>query len=492
MIPKDFEARIQRLFHVERWSKGAIGRELGVHHSVVSRVLQEEGGDSSRSRPSKIDPYVSFIEETIRRYPKITASRIYGMVVERGYRGGPSHFRSVIRTIRSRVRAPEAFLRLRVLPGEESQVDWGHFGKIRIGSAERHLMAFVMVLSYSRRIFLRFFPGQTTAHFLRGHVAAFRAFGGVTRTVLYDNLKSAVLDRRGDAIRFNPDLIALSAHYRFEARPVAPYRGNEKGRVERAIRYVRDAFFAGLEWNTLAELNARADAFGADVSLRRPWPEDRTRSVADAFAEEQSHLLPLRENPFPAFERVEVSVGKTPYVRFDTNDYSVPSRCVRRTLVVVATMETVRVLDGMTRVAQHRRSFDRGKTIEDPRHIEELQAQKRHARKGRFLDLLQRAVPDSETLLKRMAERGRNVGAATFAIHKLLEIYGRSELAFGIQEALARGVFHPHAVRHAIEKRREERGREAALPIHLPDDPRVRDITITPHELSRYDEEISQ
>lgn len=491
MIPKDIEARILRLFHAERWAKEAIAHEIGVHHSVVSRVLRTSGVTAEAPpRPSKLDLYRPFIEDVLRRYPKITASRIFGMVRERGYRGSPDHFRHVIRGIRSRVRVPEAFFRLKVLPGEEAQVDWGHFGRIRIGQAERHLLAFVMVLSYSRRIFLRFFPGQTTTHFLRGHVLAFRAFGGVPRTVLYDNLKSAVLDRRGDAIRFNPDLLALSAHYRFEARPVAPYRGNEKGRVERAIRYIREAFFCALEWRDLADLNAQAERFAQETAMMRPWPEERTRTVADAFGEERELLLPLPESPFPAFERVEVSVGKTPYVRFDLNDYSVPSDCVGRVLVLVATMETVRILDGVIVVAKHRRSFDRGQVIEDPRHLEALQRMKRRARKGRALDILQRAVPESTVLLRQMAERGRNLGSATIALQRLLETFGRVELTFGIREAIARGAFHPHAVRHAIEKRRDEHGRGPVLPLPLPDDPRVRDMTITPHELSRYDQEI--
>jgi hypothetical protein len=157
--------------------------------------------------------------------------------------------------------------------------------------------------------------------------------------------------------------------------------------------------------------------------------------------------------------------------------------------VVVATMETVRILDGLAKVAQHRRSFDRGKTIEDPRHLEELQKQKRHARKGRVLDLLQRAVPQSEAFLRQMAERGRNIGTATFALQRLLETYGRNELGLGIQESMARGAFHPHAVRQAIEKRREAQEQGPALPIHLPDDPRVKNITITPHDLSQYDKE---
>ena len=144
------------------------------------------------------------------------------------------------------------------MPGEQAQVDWAHFGKLQVGRAVRPLWAFVMVLSYSRRPFVRFFPGASMPFFLRGHAEAFAEFGGVPRVLLYDNLKSAVLERHGDAIRFNPTLLELAAHYRFEPRPVAIARGNEKGRVERAIRYVREAFFEARTYADLADLNRQA------------------------------------------------------------------------------------------------------------------------------------------------------------------------------------------------------------------------------------------
>src|SRR3954451_14978096 len=149
------------------------------------------------------------------------------MVRERGYRGSPSHFRHVVARHRPRPMAA-AYLRLRSLPGEQAQVDWGHFGHLEIGRARRPLMAFVMVLSYSRQIFLRFFLDARMENFLRGHVAAFEAWQGVPRVLLYDNLKSAVLERRGDAIRFHPTLLSFAGHYCYEPRPVAVARGNER------------------------------------------------------------------------------------------------------------------------------------------------------------------------------------------------------------------------------------------------------------------------
>src|ERR1700741_1955989 len=176
------------------------------------------------------------------------------MVRERGYKGAPDPFRQVLSMHRPPPPA-EAYLRLRTIAGEQGQVDWGHFGHLQIGRARRPLMAFVMVLSHSRAIFMRFFLDARMDRFLRGHAEAFASWGGCSRVVLYDNLKSAVLERRGEALRFNPTLLEFAGHYRYEPRPVAVAPGNEKGRVERAIRYVRDNFFAAREYADLGDLN---------------------------------------------------------------------------------------------------------------------------------------------------------------------------------------------------------------------------------------------
>ncbi|HEX6704719.1 MAG TPA: IS21 family transposase [Albitalea sp.] len=218
------------------------------------------------------------------------------MVSERGYRGSPDHFRHLVAGMRPRPPA-EAYLRLRTLPGEQAQVDWGHFGYLQIGRARRPLMAFVMVLSYSRSIFLRFFLDARMYSFLRGHAEAFASFGGCPRVLLYDNLKSAVLERVGDAIRFNPELLRFAAHHGFEPRPVAVARGNEKGRVERSIRYIRDAFFAARQFVDQQDLNTQAMAWVAGPASDRPWPEDRSLSVRQAFDAERPSLMACPSMP---------------------------------------------------------------------------------------------------------------------------------------------------------------------------------------------------
>src|SRR6476659_10773587 len=217
MISRDIEAEILRLHRAEKWPIGTIASQLHLHHSSVTRVLSPAGlrPKAIKHRPSILDPYMPYMLEVLARFPRLRATRLYQMVRERGYRGSVDRLRHVVAGMRPRP-AAEAFLRLRTLPGEQGQVDWGHFGKVQIGAATRTLWAFVMVLSWSRYIFLRFYLSAAMPSFLRGHVDAFRFFGGVPRVLLYDNLKSAVLERVGQAIRFHPTLLELSAHYLYE------------------------------------------------------------------------------------------------------------------------------------------------------------------------------------------------------------------------------------------------------------------------------------
>ena len=486
-IAPELVAQILRLHAAEKWRVGTIARQLHVHRDTVRRVLALNGAPvpSSPLRPSRIDVYRPFILETLAKFPTLTAARLYVMVGQRGYVGSGEHFRHLIAAMRPRPSA-EAYLRLRTLPGEQAQVDWAHFGHLPIGRARRPLMAFVMVLSYSRQIFLRFFLDARMDSFLRGHVEAFTALG-LARVLLYDNLKSAVLQRQGDAIRFNPVLLALAGHYRFEPRPVAPARGNQKGRVERAIRYVRDSFFAGRAFTDLDDLNAQAAQWCQGQAADRRWVEDISWTVRQAFQAEQPRLLALPEREFALGERVAVTVDKTPYIRFDLNDYSVPHTHVRRTLAVLADEHTVRILDGSAELARHPRCWDRGQQIEMAQHLQQLAEHKRAARTHRGCDRLAQAAPAAPTLLERAAARGHNLGSITAALLRLLDRWGAAALQVALLDALERDVPHPNAVRLALERQREASGQPPPVALVLPEHVARRDAPVRPHALGSYD-----
>jgi hypothetical protein len=269
---------------------------------------------------------------------------------------------------------------------------------------------------------------------------------------------------------------------------VAIARGNEKGRVERAIRYVRDAFFAARSFAALDDLNAQAEAWCLGPAADRRCPGEPERTVREAFDEEKSRLLALPDNSAPLLEHVAVSVGKTPYVRFDLNDYSVPHTHVRRVLTVLADPAEVRIVDGAEVLACHRRSYDKGAQIEDAAHIQGLVNDKRAAHQHRANDRLAHTVPASQTLLVRAAERGANLGVITAALLRLLERYDAAALQAAILEALERDVPHPNAVRFALERQREQKGDAPPVAMVLPAHVRDRDAPVRPHSLETYDQ----
>ena len=488
-ISTECAANILRYFYVEKWRIGTIARQLNIHHNIVRRVLAQAGIPKSNIVPRKsmMDPFLPFVLDTLEKYPTLSATRLHEMVRERGYPGSANHFRHLISLHRPRP-AAEAYLRLRTLPGEQAQVDWGHFGHMAIGKAKRPLMAFVMVLSFSRKIFLHFYLNQRIENFLRGHEAAFIAWNGVPRVILSDNLKAAVLERQGEAIRFNKTYLEFSAHYKFEARPVAVARGNEKGRVERAIRYIRDNFFAGRTWVDIDDLNAQAACWCDGIAADRLCPEDRAASVRKVFDEEKQKLYPLPDNPYSVDEREEVNAGKTPYIRFDGNDYSIPHTHVRRVLTVIATIDEIAIHDGVTVIARHHRCYDKARQIEDESHIKGLAETKKQSRQHRGQNRLAASVPSSLTLLSQAAEQGYPLRTITHALLQLLDNYGAAELEIAILEALSKNIPHPNAVQITLEKRREEREQPPPISLSLHSDKRIRELVIRPHDIKNYDQ----
>lgn len=491
MISPELRAKIRRLFFAEHWRIGTIATELGVHHDTIRGAISAERFRRAlpRVKASPLDPYKAFIIETIEKYPRLRATRLHQMVKARGFTGSVRQVRRYVRKVRP-ARRHEAFLRLQTLPGEQAQVDWGHFGKLTIGQAQRHLSCFVMVLSHSRAMYARFFLDQTISMFLSGHVQAFEFFGGVPREILYDNLKSVVLDRDGDHIRFHPSILELAGHYHFAPKPCAPYRANEKGRVERTIQYIRHSFFAARQLTTLDALNTALMEWIAAAAHARPRPgaQDAQQTVDVAFVEERKALLPLPEHAFPYALVKAVRSGKTPFVRFDRNDYSIPHEYVRQPLTIAADEHTVRIIEaGSNVIAHHSRCWDRGKCVQHDDHIQRLAEQKRAARNLVGRNRIFHHCPSAEKLLESIAQRNQPLRGHTTDLNRLLDRYGAEALEWAIGEAIQKGATSAASVAHILDQRNQQQGRKPPLEPVLPDDPRVRDLRLEPHDLSSYD-----
>jgi transposase len=486
MISAETHAQIRHWFYAEHWKIGTIAQELGLHPDTVRSAIESNRFHRAQTlRPCLTDPYLPFLRQTLDQHPRLRATRIYQMIRERGYQGSVVQLRRTVATLRP-ARA-EPFLRLHAFPAEEAQVDWAHFGEVAVGRARRRLSCFLITLSYSRALYLEFFFDQTLENFLRGHVHAFQAWSGQPRVILHDNLRSAVLERRGNQIHFHPRLLELCAHYHCVARPCQVCAGNQKGRVERAIRYVRESFWAGRGFTTLQECNRQALLWRDQVAHQRPWPGDDTRTVAQAFVEEQPRLLPLPLHPFDTDRILPIRSAKTIYLRFDLNDYSIPPEAVGRQLTLVASDTLVRSLDGTQEIARHPRCYDRHQAVLEPAHQQALLQLKRKAFHSTPTGRLALTVPESEILLDLAFARGESAGSQTAQLLKLLDLYGAPALRRAIREALQRDT--PRASSVAFLLRRWQAATPSApLAVDLSHHPEAQAIDVRPHDLETYDE----
>src|SRR6266496_2078335 len=166
MIPQETVALIRHLFYAEHWKIGTIASELGLHYDTVRRAVEADRFSRRVARGTLVDPYADFVRETLASYPRLRATRIFQMLQVRGYTGSVNTLRRAVADLRPSRR--EAFLRLRTFPGDQGQVDWAHFGRVKVGRAERKLSCFVSTLSYSRALYIEFFFDQMLESFLRG------------------------------------------------------------------------------------------------------------------------------------------------------------------------------------------------------------------------------------------------------------------------------------------------------------------------------------
>jgi transposase len=488
MIAPEMVAKIRHLFHAEHWKIGTIATELDLHRDTVRSALETDRFNRpKKDRASrKTDPYVDFIRQTLAQYPRLRSTRIFQMIRVRGYEGGSSQLRRLI--ARLRPPAHEAFLKLRTFPGEQAQADWADFGEVQIGRARRRLSCFVMTLSYSRALALSFYFDQSLENLVYAHVEAFNQFHGCSRVILYDNMRSVVLARHGDDVQFHPRILELAAHYHFAPRPCRPARGNEKGRVERSIRFIRESFFAARPFTTLEDFNRQAKIWCNEIAHPRPWPQNDSKTVEEVFLEEQPCLLPLPVHAFEKDRLIPVSSGKTIYLRFDLNDYSIPPAATERPLNLAVSPSWIRILEGDDEIARHRRSWDRHQVIEDPDHRQALLNEKRRALGSSPSGRLRLAVPESEALLEETFRRGERTGRSTTQLLQLLDDYGDEELRSAIRLALERATPRVSSVTYILNQRRRSHQLRVLRPVELSRRPDLADLHVQPHDSNTYDE----
>jgi len=454
---------------------------LGLDVKTVRHWINRPYAPRARvPRPSKLDPFKGRIVGWLDAHP-LTAQQVFLRLRDAGYEGGISIVKDYVHTIRPRRR--EAFLKLAFAPGEVAQVDWGEYGTIAVGNTRRRLSFFVMVLAWSRQLYVEFTLSQTMEQFLGAHINAFNALG-VPRQVMVDNLRCAVIRHvRGEPVQFNPRYLDFARHYGFEPVACAPAKGNEKGRVERGVGYVKVSFLNGLDLPEFAALNPAIQVWLEGVANVRLHRETQRRPV-DLWNEERAHLQSVNPRLFDVGRVISVRANRQFRVALETNHYSVPARFAGQLVTMKAYPDRVCLYHGTELIARHGRSFERHRDIEDPDHPKALVAQRRHAQDsqvlGRFLALTPLAAKYHAGLLER---RGNAISHIR-KIVALAQIHGDDAVSRAITDALTFVAFSSEYIAHLIHARTRQLPEPSPLVLMRRQD--VLELELPPADLSAY------
>jgi transposase len=461
-----------------------IARKLNLDDRTVKKWL-EEGRYRQRTpsqRASKLDPYKDRIIRWLEHHP-YSAQQIFQRLREEGFDGGCTIVKDYVRNVRPPKKT--AYLKLSFAPGECAQVDWGSYGTVAVGSTHRRLSFFVMVLCYSRMMYVEFTVSQAMEHFLACHKNAFERFGCLPSKIMVDNLKSAVLKRAlGQAPVFNPKYQNFADHYGFTIIPCAVGKGNEKGRVENAVGYVKKNFLAGLEIVDFNHLNP-AVAHWLDTVANVRIHGETGKKPLDMFEEEKPSLNPLPENPYDAAAISTVRASSQFRITLDTNRYSVPAEYAGRRLTLKAYPDRLCIYCRDKLIARHVRSYERRKDFELPDHPKALLAQRRKARDQKIFLRFLTLSPQAEAYYRQLEQRRLNPLHHIRQIVALSEIYGTSAVEQAMQDAFTFQAFSCEYIANILEQRSRIQPQNGAL--HLTHRNDLLELTLAPPDISIYE-----
>lgn len=484
MIDYETFARIKDFHDREGLQSGQIARKLGLNRRTVAKWLAEPRFRPRRTPPrtSKLDPYKATIVRLLETHP-YSAVQVFQRLREAGYPGGITLVSDYVRKVRPPKRP--AFLTLAFAPGECAQVDWGEQGTVAVGNTRRRLSFFVMVLCYSRLMYLEFTVSQRMEHFLGCHQHAFEAFGAVPAKIMVDNLKCAVLQRLiGQPPVLNPRYLDFCNHYGCSIVPCGVGKGNEKGRVENGVGYVKKNFLNGLEIPDFAAVNPAARVWLETIANVRIHGETRERPI-DRFAKERACLRPLPSHPYDIGTVHSLRASSQFRVRLDTNRYSVPAEYANRPVVLKAYPDRVCVYSADKLIARHVRCYDRGREFEDPDHAKALVDQRHQARDQKLLMRFLALSPQAEDYYLQLQQRRFNPRHHVRKMVALSEVYGPEKVARALEDALTFQAFSCEYIANLLEQRARLRPEAGALQLTRRQD--LLELDMPEPDLSVYD-----
>jgi transposase len=484
MIRYEEFCRIRQGYDQEHLSVAQLAAELGLNVKTVAHwVARKEYQPRQRvARPSKLDAFKGAILRLLAQHA-YSARQVLQRLREENYTGGYSILKEYIRQVRPPTRP--AFLTLHFDPGECAQLDWGCAGSLCVGNTRRRLSFLVMVLCYSRQLYVEFALAETLEHFLAAQQNAFVYFGGAPRKVMVDNLKSAVLSHpAGQPAIFNARYLDFAAFHGFAIKACNVRKANEKGRVENAVGYVKKSFLNGLDLTSLEAVNTAARRWLDEVANVRIHGQTRQKPV-ELWILEKPKRLPLAPGVYDVGLVRSVHATNRCRVVFDTNRYSVPHEYASCRLSLRAYPDRVVLYHQEKLIAEHLRGYDCYQNLENPDPVRELLQQKRQARDQQLLQRFLRLSADAEAYYRQLEKRRMNPREHVRKIVALSEIYGVDAVTRSLADAAVFEAYSAEYIANLLEQRRRVLPEPGAL--HLTRRADLLDLDLPQADLSPYD-----
>jgi transposase len=483
-------AEIRRLSEIEKLSGRVIARRLHCSRDTVTAALQMQQPPLSTAarRDSALDPYLAQIKDLLARYPDLSAVRIREEIARGpdGYTGSVDILRRYLRKVRPS--CGRVYQEVHYEPAQAMQVDWGECGCVQVGGASRKVSVFVAVLCYSRLVYIEFTLSQRKTEFYRSLVNALTFFGGSPRTLIFDNLKAAVLNGAGRHACLHPEFQALCGYFCMQPVACAARDPESKGIVEAKVRYVKHNALAGRadELLRFEDYRALAPTWRDQVANVRLHQTTRERPI-DRFAKERTLLRPLPAIPFDTDEVVPAVVSPFARIAFDGNRYSAPPQLARRPITIRANREELRLLHEGQVVAQHVRSYERGQLLVLPEHRLAARTLRQRPAQQTLAQEFDAWGPEARAFHLQLDSRPVKTGVHLRRLLNLAQLYGRTEVLAAISRALELGTCDAAGVENLLLA--ERRRRQLPAPT-LPTPKRrelIDDIELDPADPALYD-----
>ncbi len=445
MLDAETQSKILSYYFNDKKSIRSIANLIGVDRKTVKRIVTRKKiiiDLAKINRSSLIDQFKPKIKEFLKKDPTMASATMIHRLREFGYMGGLTILKDHVREIKqkSSPKLREAFLRLEFAPAECAQVDWGEFGDVFGDGIKMH--CFVMVLCYSRLTYIEFTRSERFEDFIRCHENAFNYFGGVPKECWYDNLATAVQERHGSLVKFNPRFYSYMGHHSIRPHACNPARGNEKGRVESGVKFIRSHFWSGRSFKDFDDLCLQSILW-RDQFLNLREHRVTRRLIRNFFeSEEKSALRPVSELKFETDEVISKTMGSDFHFIFETNRYSVPWTFAGLTVTVRITAKTIKVYYHEKYVAGHERSYLKNKVFTNPKHQDGLLSKKPGAQNqdGEKIIAVKKIGPGVSQYYQSLRASSRSLRLEINRLLALSTVYGAENLNTACFELLKDGI----------------------------------------------------